>query len=101
MAPAAVRLGHQCDIDHVVRREHDGTTSLENLELLCRTDHQMKDDGYMQVRSHADGSTTWNTRWGTEWTSRPAIRLAPPPGDDPPGAHPPGDDPPGDDPAPF
>ena len=71
---------HHADIDHVVRVEHGGRTTHVNLSALCRSDHQTKDDGYVDVRRDPDGTLTWNTtRWGGRTTKKPALRIRPAP----------------------
>ncbi len=69
---------HHADIDHVVRVEHGGRTTHLNLSALCRSDHQTKDDGYVDVQRAADGTLTWNTtRWGGHTRKKPALRIRP------------------------
>jgi hypothetical protein len=78
-APGCGRAAGRCDIDHVRRWEHQGPTLPENLALLCRSHHEIKDEGYWEVRLLPDGSVLWRSHWGTERIVRPAIRPAPPP----------------------
>lgn len=67
---------HRADIDHVIRVEHDGRTRHDNLQVLCRKSHQMKDEGYFDVQPQPDGTILWRDRWGGSRSVRPAIRVA-------------------------
>jgi hypothetical protein len=77
-APGCGRAAGRCDIDHVRRFEHAGPSLPENLAILCRAHHQVKDEGYWSLRLLPDGTAHWRSRWGTERFVRPAIRPAPP-----------------------
>jgi hypothetical protein len=76
-APGCGRAAGRCDIDHVQRHEHGGPTSPQNLALLCRSHHQVKDDGYWSVRMLPNGDLHWRSRWGTERVTHPAMRPPP------------------------
>lgn len=66
---------HRVDLDHVTRFEHDGRTRHINLQPLCRRVHQIKDEGYVDVSLHADGTVRWHTRWGATRTVPPALAI--------------------------
>ncbi|WP_375400791.1 DUF222 domain-containing protein [uncultured Amnibacterium sp.] len=66
---------HRADIEHVVRVEHDGRTRHDNLQILCRKSHQMKDEGYFDVQTLPDGSIRWRDKWGGNRTVRPALTV--------------------------
>lgn len=103
-APGCTRPATDCDIDHTVRREHDGPTALDNLSCLCRTHHRIKDEGVWDLRLDPDGTQHWTSIWGTTHTTRPwagvgpqpaggvGIRLPSPPSADDPAATVPPDD---------
>ncbi|WP_375399293.1 HNH endonuclease [uncultured Amnibacterium sp.] len=79
---------HRADIDHIIRVEHDGRTRHDNLQVLCRKSHQMKDEGYFDVQPLPDGSIRWRDKWGGKRITRPALsvktRIATELPDDPP-----------------
>lgn len=54
------------DIDHAIPWEEGGTTSPENLGLLCRRHHRMKTHNGWKLMSHEDGSCTWTSPAGKE-----------------------------------
>jgi hypothetical protein len=67
---------HSADLDHVVRVEHDGRTRHANLHPLCRSSHQLKDEGgHWEVEMDDDGTTVWRSRWGAVRVVRPALRV--------------------------
>jgi hypothetical protein len=66
---------HRADLDHVTRVEHDGRTRHTNLQPLCRPSHQMKDDGYWDVRMADDGTVTWRSRWGATRAAPPVLKV--------------------------
>jgi Domain of unknown function (DUF222)/HNH endonuclease len=86
-APGCGRAAGRCDIDHVQRHEHGGPTGPQNLALLCRSHHRIKDDGYWSVQLLLNGDLRWRSRWGTERITHPAMPTAsappPPPPDVP------------------
>ena len=66
---------HRADIDHIVRFEHDGRTRHDNLQILCRSSHQAKDGGYIDVRTTPDGRIRWSDKWGGVRFVRPAVTV--------------------------
>jgi hypothetical protein len=57
--PGCRQPGNISDIDHAEPWEEGGSTSLENLGLLCRRHHRMKTHGGWQMKSFPDGSCEW------------------------------------------
>jgi hypothetical protein len=57
--PGCRQPGNISDIDHAEPWEEGGSTSLENLGLLCRRHHRMKTHGGWQMKSFSDGSCEW------------------------------------------
>lgn len=67
---------HLADIDRVIRVDYRGRTVEINLSALCRSSHQDKDDGYVDVERDADGSLRWHTtRWGGHASKKPSITI--------------------------
>jgi hypothetical protein len=65
-----------CDLDHVRPWPH-GPTALDNLMLLCRRHHRVKQrPGWAAVLA-PDGSVTWRTPDGRVLTTRPVDHLEP------------------------
>jgi len=56
-----------CDIDHAIPWEEGGTTSRENLGLLCRRHHRMKTHGGWNLVSFGDGSCEWTSPKGKKF----------------------------------
>ena len=52
------------DIDHAHAWEDGGSTSSENLGLLCRRHHRMKTHGGWKLKSFPDGSCEWKSPEG-------------------------------------
>ena len=50
-APNCRRAADQCDIDHVTGWEHGGVTNEDQLCLLCRRHHRIKDQGFSLYRN--------------------------------------------------
>jgi hypothetical protein len=57
--PGCRQPGNISDIDHAEPWEDGGSTSPENLGLLCRRHHRMKTHGGWQLQSFPDGSCRW------------------------------------------
>ena len=57
--PGCRQPGNISDIDHAEPWEEGGSTSPENLGLLCRRHHRMKTHGGWQMKSFPDGSCEW------------------------------------------
>ncbi len=66
---------HRADIDHVIRVEHDGRTRHDNLQVLCRKSHQMKDEGYFDVQTLPDGTIRWHDKWGGNRLVQPGLTM--------------------------
>ncbi|MCW2134011.1 HNH endonuclease signature motif containing protein, partial [Arthrobacter sp. VKM Ac-2550] len=73
-----------CEVDHTIAWEDGGKTVLENLKAACKPDHISKHAGGWKVTQHPDGSTTWKSRTGHEWTSTPENSWSIRPPTDPP-----------------
>ena len=52
----------------------DGDTSAENLGPGCRRDHRLKHQAPWQVRRNPNGTTTWTSPQGREYTNHPPAR---------------------------
>jgi len=50
-APNCRRSAEQCDIDHITAWEHNGVTIEDQLCLLCRRHHRIKDQGFSLYRT--------------------------------------------------
>jgi len=62
-----------CDLDHRVRVADGGTTHRDQLVALCRHDHVVRHRfGWAHVRN-PDGSHTWTSPLGVEYTRPPPI----------------------------
>ena len=62
--PGCRQPARVCDIDHAVPWEEGGSTSRENLGLLCRRHHRMKTHGGWRLTSFEDGSCEWKSPEG-------------------------------------
>ncbi|WP_346764124.1 HNH endonuclease signature motif containing protein [Arthrobacter crystallopoietes] len=60
-----------CEVDHTIAWEDGGKTVLGNLKALCKPEHIAKHADGWTVTQYPDGSTTWKSRTGHEWTSTP------------------------------
>ncbi len=69
--PGCRRAGYLSDLDHSQSWESGGTTSAENLGLLCRRHHRLKTHGGWQVVSSADGSCLWKSPEGKSYEVGP------------------------------
>lgn len=78
-APGCSRPANRLDLDHVQRYEHHGPTAAANLVHLCRPHHGVKDDGCWSQTLEPNGRLTWRSRWGTVFTTEPAMVAAPVP----------------------
>ena len=66
---------HRADIDHITRYAHDGRTRHDNLQILCRSSHQLKELDVMDVRTTPDGTIRWTTKWGGVKTITPTVKV--------------------------
>jgi len=71
--PPCNRPARSCDLDHEVPYPH-GDTSAENLGPKCRRDHRLKHHAGCQARRNRDGTTTWTSPQGREYTNHPPAR---------------------------
>ena len=75
MAPGCGMPANRCDIDHTVAWEHDGHTSLTNLNPLCRGHHTLKHHGNWRVDHLPRGALRWTSPTGRTYTVEPERRL--------------------------
>jgi len=75
--PPCNRPARSCEIDHLIRFP-DRDTSAENLAPECKRDHLGKHNAGWTVRRNPDGSTTWTSPQGREYTSHPPERWTTP-----------------------
>jgi hypothetical protein len=63
----------QCDLDHRIRVADGGVTDDDQLVALCRHDHVVRHrHGWTHLRN-ADGSHTWKSPLGVEYTRPPPV----------------------------
>ncbi|OKL54723.1 hypothetical protein BSZ39_02760 [Bowdeniella nasicola] len=66
-APGCTRQTN-LDIDHIVEWQHGGSTSLDNLQLLCRRCHRLKSVGLTRVAREEDsGARLWEIGGVKSW----------------------------------
>ncbi len=70
-APGCRRPAASCDFEHNVRYEAGGRTCLCNGGPKCRGDHRLKQDPRWKVDQHPDGTFTWTTPAGRQYTTEP------------------------------
>jgi hypothetical protein len=75
--PPCNRPARSCDLDHEVPFP-DGDTSAENLGSKCRRDHRLKHQAGWQARRNRDGTSTWTSPQGREYTNHPPTRWKSP-----------------------
>ncbi len=85
--PGCSRPATACELDHVIARQHHGTTSEDNLCSLCERHHDLKHSGW-HVLLRPDRTCVWTTPTGHRYTSHPVDHRAdrpqhPPPPDNP------------------
>jgi hypothetical protein len=73
-SPGCGQPAARSQLDHVVPFPH-GPSNPDNTHMLCKRDHDTKTCGDMDVRRHADGSTTWTTRHGQRGCTPPRPYL--------------------------
>jgi len=71
--PPCNRPARSCDLDSEVPYPH-GDTSAENLGSKCRRDHRLKHQAGWQARRNQDGTSTWTSPQGREYTNHPPAR---------------------------
>jgi hypothetical protein len=69
--PMCERPSGQADFEHNIPFEKGGRTCLCNTGPKCRHDHQLKQDPRWNVEQHPDGSFTWTTPSGRQYTTEP------------------------------
>jgi hypothetical protein len=70
-APMCRRLSGRADFEHNTPYEAGGRTCLCNGGPKCRHDHQLKQDPRWRVTQHPDGTFTWTTPAGRQYTTGP------------------------------
>ncbi|TWP36595.1 HNH endonuclease signature motif containing protein, partial [Leekyejoonella antrihumi] len=68
--PGCERPAKFCDVDHVIPWPQ-GPTQPANLQCLCRHHHRAKHETRWQVTMTADGTSTWTSPSGREYTTHP------------------------------
>ena len=66
----------RCDAHHVEHWIDGGSTSLDNLVLLCRRHHRSVHEGEFELRQHRDGTTTFLRSNGTVFEVAPALPVS-------------------------
>ncbi|WP_454934034.1 DUF222 domain-containing protein [Actinomyces oris] len=62
----------RCDIDHLTAWSQGGTTSLDNLVVLCEAHHRLKHTpGWALTRDQASGTLSWHTPDKTVYQRHP------------------------------
>ena len=60
--PTCQTPAERCDIDHLTAWSQGGTTSLDNLVVLCEAHHRLKHTpGWTLTRDQATGTLSWHT----------------------------------------
>ena len=60
--PTCQTPSERCDIDHLTAWSQGGTTSLDNLVVLCQAHHRLKHTpGWTLTRDQATGTLSWHT----------------------------------------
>ncbi|MDU0348711.1 HNH endonuclease signature motif containing protein, partial [Actinomyces sp. MRS3W] len=69
----------RCDIDHIVAWADGGTTSLDNLTVLCQAHHRLKHAPGWRLTREDDGTLMWATPTGARYRRSPdgAITVLP------------------------
>ena len=65
----------RCDIDHIRPWSQGGTTSLDNLTLLCQAHHYLKHSPGWSLTRTADGGLVWRTPTGARYRRDPDGRI--------------------------
>jgi len=69
--PGCGRRALDCDIDHILARQHGGTTIPKNLHHLCRKHHRLKHISRWKIARTEDGTTTWTSPTGNTRNADP------------------------------
>lgn len=77
MAPGCSVPAGRCEIDHTVAWEQGGSTSLENLNPLCKGHHRVKHHGGWSVTALAGsgGALHWQSPTGRHYVVQPERRV--------------------------
>ena len=70
-SPACRRPASQCDFEHNTPYEAGGRTCLCNTGPKCRHDHRLKQNPRWKVDQLPDGTFTWTTPAGRQYTTEP------------------------------
>jgi len=70
--PGCGRDAADCDLDHTRARADGGESRTDNLAHLCRNHHTLKHHGGWHVTQTRDGTLTWHSPHGRDYTTRPA-----------------------------
>jgi hypothetical protein len=70
-APMCGRPSTSADFEHNIPYEAGGRTCLCNGGPKCRHDHRLKQDPRWKVEQHPDGTFTWTTPAGRQYTTGP------------------------------
>ena len=65
--PGCRQSARLSDIDHAQSWESGGSTSAENLGILCRRHHRLKTHGGWKLESKSDGSCLWTSPEGKNY----------------------------------
>jgi hypothetical protein len=69
--PMCERPSGRADFEHNIPYEKGGRTCLCNTGPKCRHEHRLKQDPRWKVEQHPDGSFTWTTPSGRQYTTGP------------------------------
>ena len=70
--PTCQTPAERCDIDHLTAWSQGGTTSLDNLVVLCQAHHRLKHTpGWALTRDQATGTLSWHTPDKTVYQRHP------------------------------
>ena len=70
--PTCQTPAERCDIDHLTAWSQGGTTSLDNLVVLCEPHHRLKHTpGWALTRDQASGTLSWHTPDKTVYQRHP------------------------------
>jgi hypothetical protein len=69
--PVCNRRARRCELDHIVPRIDDGTTSDVNLHPLCSRDHHLRHEAGWHPHRHPDGTTEWISPTGHRYVKPP------------------------------
>jgi Domain of unknown function (DUF222) len=76
--PGCSRRAGGCEVDHTVDWQYEGETRHDNLAHLCPSHHHLKHQTKWQVTNSRDGTLTWTSPAGREYTTSPAVQVRAP-----------------------